>query len=59
MLTPRHSTSDDVAEGEALAAAIAKARADSHSVTHDDMRAWLMKVAAGDLDAPPPVARPL
>lgn len=59
MSTLRPDIDDDLAETEALAAAVAEARTNRQGVTHDEMRAWLIKIAAGDLDAQPPVARPL
>jgi hypothetical protein len=49
---------DDTAEADALALAVARARADDRSVPHDEMRAWLLRLAAGEFDAPPPVPRP-
>lgn len=45
------------AEAEALAVAIAEARADNRTVTHEDMKAWLLRLAAGEFDAPPPEPR--
>jgi DNA-binding IclR family transcriptional regulator len=50
---------DSSADAEALAAAVAEARADPHGVSHEEVRAWLLRVAAGDFDAPPPKVRPL
>lgn len=50
-------TDDAAAEAEALAAAVALARTDAASVGHADMRAWLLRIAAGETDAPPPVPR--
>ena len=47
------------AEAEALEAAVAEARAERRGVPHDDMRAWLLKIAEGDFDIEPPAARPL
>jgi DNA-binding IclR family transcriptional regulator len=47
------------AELEALAAAVAKARAHRCGVPHEEMKAWLMRIAVGEFDAPPPVARNL
>ncbi|MCC6717573.1 MAG: hypothetical protein IT555_06790 [Acetobacteraceae bacterium] len=48
---------DDTAEAAALAAAVALARADDRSVSHAAMRHWLLRVADGEVDAPPPVPR--
>jgi hypothetical protein len=45
------------AEASALKAAIAKSRADPREVPHEEMRAWLLKIAAGEFDAPPPNPR--
>lgn len=50
---------DDTAELKALAEAVAKARAHKRSVPHEEMSAWLLRIAAGDFDAPLPVAREL
>ena len=47
------------AEAFALAAAVAVAREDLGGIPHDEMRAWLLRVAAGDLDATPPPDRSL
>lgn len=47
------------AETKALAEAVAVARADQSGVSHEDMRDWLLKVAAGDFKAEPPKAKPL
>jgi hypothetical protein len=48
---------DDEAELTALSAAVAKARAHRRGVPHEEMSAWLLRIAAGGFDAPPPVAR--
>ncbi len=48
---------NDEAEAAALAAAVADARADPRSAPHSEVRAWLLRVAEGDLDAEPPIAR--
>jgi predicted transcriptional regulator len=50
---------DEAAEAAALAAAVAEARADPRAVPHEEMRAWLLRIAAGELDAPPPEPRHL
>ncbi len=50
---------DDEAEAEtrALAAAVAVAEADPRRVPHEDVRAWLLRLAAGEFDAEPPESR--
>ncbi|MEE3626596.1 hypothetical protein UCD39_21905 [Nitrospirillum sp. BR 11752] len=48
---------EQVAELAALTAAVAEADADLRAVPHEEMRAWLLELAAGNFDAPPPVAR--
>ncbi|CAA7628044.1 conserved hypothetical protein [Candidatus Terasakiella magnetica] len=48
---------NDEAETAALAAAVAEARADARVVPHEEMRAWLLEIVAGDFDAPPPEPR--
>ncbi|MGC9271747.1 hypothetical protein [Acidiphilium sp.] len=45
------------AERQLLEAAVAKAEADQRYVTHEDMRAWLLRLAHGDFNAPPPDLR--
>lgn len=45
------------AEAEALARAVAEADADPREIPHEDMRAWLLRLAAGEFDAPPPEPR--
>lgn len=59
MRKPARHIDDDNAEAEALEAAVAQARADRRGVSHDEMRAWLLRVAEGDFDAAPPEARSL
>ena len=49
----------DEAEAAALAAAVAEARADTRYIPHEEMQAWLLRLAAGEFDAPPPEPRPL
>jgi hypothetical protein len=44
-------------ETAALAAAVAESDADPRSVPHEEMRAWLLRLANGEFDAPPPEAR--
>jgi hypothetical protein len=48
---------EDEAEAALLAAAVAEARADPRAVPHDEVAAWLLRIANGEFDAPPPVAR--
>jgi hypothetical protein len=50
---------DEEAEAAALRAAVEAARADARAVPHTEMREWLLKVAAGDFAAEPPIPRPL
>jgi hypothetical protein len=52
---------DDLEEAErlALAKAIAEAEADPRAVPHEEMMAWLKRLASGEHDAPPPKPRPL
>jgi hypothetical protein len=51
--------SDDEAAAEraALAAAVAESDADPRVIPHEDMRVWLLEIAAGNFDAPLPAAR--
>ena len=42
------------AEARALAVAVEAARADPRGVPHEEMRAWLLRIAAGEFDALPP-----
>ncbi len=50
---------DEEDELAALAVAVGEARADPRSVPHEDMRLWLLELAAGNFDAPPPEPRSL
>ena len=50
-------TEDDDAEARALAAAIAESDSDPRCVPHDELRAWLLRLATGAFDAPPPEPR--
>jgi hypothetical protein len=54
MTTPIPLIEDDEAEQQALAAAIAASDADPRTVPHEEVRAWLLRLASGELDAPPP-----
>ncbi len=44
-------------EAKALSAAIAESDADPRTVPHEDVRSWLLKIANGEFEAPPPVPR--
>ncbi len=48
---------EDAAEAQALAAAIAESDADPRTAPHEEVRAWLLRLADGEFDAPPPEAR--
>lgn len=48
---------EEAAELAALTAAVAEARAETTSIPHSEVRAWLLEVAGGNFDAPHPVAR--
>jgi hypothetical protein len=48
---------EDAAEAKALAAAIAESDADRRTAPHDEVRAWLLRIANGEFDAPPPEPR--
>jgi len=50
---------DEAAELVALTAAVEKSRANKRGIPHAEMRVWLLELAAGNFDAPPPVAREL
>ena len=52
--TPLFEDDEVEAEARALAAAIAEAEADPRRVSHEKVRAWLLRLAAGEFDAPPP-----
>jgi hypothetical protein len=54
---PVSDIDDDDAELAALTAAVAEARANPRGVPHEEMREWLMKIAAGDFEAVPPEPR--
>jgi hypothetical protein len=51
---PLMQDQEAAAEARALAEAIAESDADPRSVPHDQVRAWLLKLAQGEFDAPPP-----
>lgn len=48
---------EETGETRALAAAIAKSDADPRTATHDEVRAWLLRLAEGEFDAPAPEPR--
>ena len=48
---------EEAAEAAALAAAVADSDADPRVAPHDEVRAWLLRIAAGEFDAPPPQPR--
>jgi hypothetical protein len=48
---------EDAAEAQALAAAIAESDADPRTVPHEEVRTWLLRIANGEFDAPPPEPR--
>ena len=56
-ISPLVDDDETVAERRALEAAIAVAEANPHRVSHEDVRAWLLRLANGEFDAPPPVPR--
>ncbi len=48
---------EEAAELAALTAAVAEADADPRpSISHEKVRAWLLEIAAGNFDAPPPLS---
>lgn len=54
---PFDDLDDDAAELAALTAAVAEAEADPRPlIPHDKVRAWLLEIAAGNFDAPPPLS---
>jgi hypothetical protein len=54
---PLPELDENEAEAAALKEAIAKSRADPREVPHEEMREWLLKIAAGDFTAEPPTPR--
>lgn len=48
-----------VNELAALKVAIEKSRANKRGIPHEEMRLWLLELAASNFDAPPPAARDL
>ena len=59
MPTPVQLIDDDDAQAEAraLAVAIAESDADPRTVPHEEVRVWLLRLANGEFDAPPPEQR--
>jgi hypothetical protein len=55
--TPAPLVEDDEVEARSLAAAIADRDADPRTVPHEEVRAWLLRLAQGEFDAPPPEPR--
>ena len=54
---PTPDIDEEEAEAVALAAVVAEARADLRFIPHEEMQAWLLRLAAGEFDAPPPEPR--
>ena len=48
---------EETAELNALTVAVAEARAETKSIPHSEVRAWLLEVAEGNFNAPLPIAR--
>jgi hypothetical protein len=59
MTNPAPLIEDDEAEAEAraLAAAIAESDADPRTAPHEEVRAWLLRLAQVEFDAPAPEPR--
>jgi len=57
MTNPVPLIEEDAAEAQALAAAIAASDADPRTAPHEEVRAWLLRIANGEFDAPPPEPR--
>ncbi len=56
---PLPDMDDEATELAALKIAVDKSRANKRGIPHEEMRLWLLELAAGNFDAPPPVARDL
>ena len=54
---PMTDVDEAEAESHALAAAIAESDADPRTVPHEEARAWLLGLASGDFNTPPPEPR--
>jgi hypothetical protein len=57
MQEPPPFLDDDDAEDRALAEAVAESDAEPATVPHEEVRAWLLRVANGEFDAPLPLPR--
>jgi hypothetical protein len=59
MATPTPLLEDDEVEAEAraLATAIAESDRDPRTVPHEEVRAWLLRLAQGEFEVPPPEPR--
>jgi hypothetical protein len=55
--TPAPIIEDDEAEAEVLAAAVVDSDSDPRTVPREEVRAWLLRLAQGEFDAPPPKPR--
>ncbi len=55
--TPFIEDDEAAAEARALTAAIAESDADPRTVPHEEVRAWLLRLARGEFDAPLPEPR--
>lgn len=51
---PENYDDEDTTEAKALAAAIAVSDADPRTIPHEVVRVWLLRLANGEFDAPPP-----
>ena len=54
---PHFDDDADVAEAQSRAVAIADSDADPRTAPHEEVRAWLLRIANGEFDAPPPEPR--
>jgi hypothetical protein len=54
---PLFEDDEDAAEAQALATAIAESDTDPRTAPHEEVRAWLLRIANGEFDAPPPEPR--
>ena len=57
MATTQRLMEIDEANAASLSAAIAGSDADPRTVPHEEARAWLLCLADGGFDAPPPAPR--
>ena len=51
---PTVDDDEDAAETKALAGAVAASDSDPRTADHDQVRQWLLRIANGEFDAPPP-----